>query len=62
MLFVVRYTAGPYAGLKSVNASDDDEALAKVRAWARHTMTLPMFTESYRIAVSVATAAEEADR
>lgn len=52
MLICVRYTVGTYSGLKAVNAADDEEAIRKVRAWARRECGLPMAAESYRVVVT----------
>lgn len=38
MLYTVRYHVTTYEGTKTVNAKDDDEAIAKVKrwVWAQH--------------------------
>ena len=48
-LYKVKYHAGPYEGVEQVAAYDEEEALAKVRAKIRRTMTLPMYSDSYRV-------------
>jgi hypothetical protein len=45
----VVYRAGTYEGKREVFAEDGDHAIAKVRAWVRKNMMLPMYSESYRI-------------
>lgn len=49
MTYTVEYQAGTYSGRKTVNASDEDEALAKVRAWVRRQMISPMYSEKYQV-------------
>lgn len=49
MRFIVHYQAGPYSGERTVFADDDEHAIAKVRAAVRKEMTLPMYSESYRV-------------
>lgn len=49
MYYTVKYHAGTYSGTRRVSAEDGDEAIAKVRAWVRREMTLPMYSDSYRI-------------
>lgn len=49
MTYRVRYQAGTYSGTRTVNAEDDEQALAKVRAWVHSEMCAPMYAESYRI-------------
>lgn len=53
MIYTVKYHAGTYFGHKTVNASDEDEAVAKVRAWVRRQMISPMYSESYRVVESI---------
>lgn len=48
-LYTVRYQAGPYSGTRSVNADDEDQAIAIVRQRVRREMSLSMYSESYRI-------------
>lgn len=47
--FKVKYYAGPYSGTRSVNAEDEEDAIAKVRAQIRRDMTLPMYSDGYKI-------------
>jgi hypothetical protein len=47
--FKVKYHAGPYSGTREVYAEDEDQAIAKVRALIRREMTMPMYSDSYRI-------------
>ncbi len=47
--FIVKYHAGTYSGQRTVRANDEDEAISKVRAMIRREMTLPMYSDSYRI-------------
>jgi hypothetical protein len=49
MQYTVRYHAGPYAGVRTVEADDEEEALAKVRGAIRGQMTLAMYSDSYKI-------------
>lgn len=49
LTYTVRYTAGPYAGTRTVQADDSEQAIAKVRAWIHREMTLPMYADSYRV-------------
>lgn len=49
MVFTVRYQAGPYSGERTVNAEDEEQALAIVRARIRKEMSLSMYSESYRV-------------
>lgn len=51
MTYTVKYQAGTYEGIKNVNAEDEDEdeAIAKVRAWVHKQMSIPMYYETYRI-------------
>lgn len=48
-MFTVRYVAGSYSGTRTVAADDEETALAMVRARIRGEMTLPMYSESYRV-------------
>jgi len=50
MTYTIEYYAGPYKGQRTVEAEDSEIAIAKVKAWVRHTMTLPMYAEGYRLA------------
>lgn len=47
--FIVRYVAGPYSGTRTVTAEDEDQAISLVRKEIRRQMTLPMYSDSYRI-------------
>ena len=47
--FKVKYQAGTYSGTKVVSADDGDHAIAIVRAWVRKQMTIPMYSDSYKI-------------
>lgn len=49
MTYTVKYQAGTYSGTRTVTAEDGEEAIAKVRAWVRREMTLPMYSDSYKI-------------
>lgn len=50
--FTVKYQAGSYSGTRSVNAEDEEHAIAQVKAWVHRTMSLSMYSESYRIVSS----------
>lgn len=45
----VKYYAGPYSGKRTVYAEDHEEAIAKVRAMIRKDMTLPMYSDGYKV-------------
>lgn len=47
--YKVRYYAGPYSGTRVVEASDEYEAIAIVKAKIRREMTLPMYADGYKI-------------
>ena len=47
--YTVKYTAGPYSGTRKVHAEDGQEAINKVRDWVRREMTLPMYSDNYRL-------------
>jgi hypothetical protein len=49
MKYSIRYHAATYTGIRIVYADDPDEAIAKTRAAIRKQMTLPMYSDSYRI-------------
>ena len=49
MTYTIRYQAGTYSGTRIVNANDEEEAIAKVRAKIRQEMTLPMYYDSYEV-------------
>lgn len=48
-LFKVKYYAATYNGIKTVHAEDEEEAIAKVRAWVQKQMTLPMYSDGYKV-------------
>lgn len=48
-LYTVRYYAGPYSGTREVTAEDGEQAIAIVRARVRREMTLPMYSDGYKI-------------
>jgi hypothetical protein len=48
-LFTVKYYAGTYSGTRRVWAVDEEEAINKVKAEIHKAMTLPMYSESYKI-------------
>lgn len=47
--YLVRYYAGTYTGVRKVVAPDPESAIAVVKAWVRREMTIPMYSDSYRI-------------
>lgn len=47
--YTVRYQAGPYSGTRTVEADDEEHARAIVKARIRKHMTLPMYSDSYRV-------------
>lgn len=49
MRYTVRYQFGTYSGNHEVQAEDEDQAIAKTRAWVHAQTTLPMAYERYRI-------------
>jgi len=49
MRYTVKYYAGTYSGTRTVNAEDGEEAIAKVRGWISREMTLPMYSDGYKI-------------
>lgn len=49
MTYCVKYQAATYSGVRKVNAESESEAIAKVKAWVHREMTLPMYSESYKI-------------
>lgn len=49
MLFKVKYYAGTYNGTKAVSADDEEEAIAKVKAWVGKEMTIPMYADGYKV-------------
>ncbi len=49
MYYDVKYQAGTYSGTRRVSAEDEEQAIAKVRAWVRREMSLPMYSDSYKV-------------
>ena len=49
MKWRVDYAAGPYQGYRIVTADDEAEAITKVKADVKKTMSLAMYAESYRV-------------
>lgn len=49
MYYTVKYYAGTYEGTKRVSADDEEDAICKVRAWVRRTMSLSMYADGYKI-------------
>lgn len=49
MYYTVKYHAGTYSGTRTVSADDEEHAIARVRAMIRKDMSLPMYSDSYRI-------------
>lgn len=47
--FKVKYYAATYSGYRTVTAEDEDDAIAKVRSQIRSQMTLPMYSDGYRV-------------
>jgi hypothetical protein len=47
--YTIKYQAATYSGTRTVKAEDGEEAINKVKAWVRREMTLPMYTDSYKI-------------
>ena len=47
--FTIRYRAGTYSGTRTVWAADETAAIDKVRRAIRKEMTLPMYSDSYRV-------------
>lgn len=47
--YTVRYQAADYSGERTVWADDEEQAIAKVRAKIRREMSLPMYSDSYRV-------------
>ncbi len=52
--YIVRYQAGPYEGVEHVYAEDADHAIAIAKARVRKRMTLPMYSESYKVVDTLA--------
>jgi hypothetical protein len=59
MTFCVKYQAATYSGIKKVNATDGDEAINKVKSWVRKEMTLPMYSDSYKIVETIEESLED---
>jgi hypothetical protein len=51
-IFKVKYQAGTYSGTRTVCAYDEDEAIQKVRREIRSSMSLPMYSDSYKVVES----------
>ncbi len=49
--YTVRYRTADYSGERTVRADDEEQAVAIVRARIRREMSLPMYSDSYRIVV-----------
>lgn len=49
MIYCVKYQAATYSGVRKVSAESEHEAIQKVKAWVHKEMTLPMYSESYKI-------------
>jgi hypothetical protein len=47
--YTIQYYAGTYKGTHTVWADNEEEAIAKVRAWVRKEMTLPMYSDGYKV-------------
>lgn len=47
--YTVEYVAGSYFGERTVTAEDEEQAIAKVRAWVRRQMSHAMYSESYKV-------------
>lgn len=47
--FTVEFYAGPYAGRETVEANDETDAVAIIRARVRKRMTLPMYADGYKV-------------
>lgn len=47
--YEVEYHAATYSGTRTVVADDSDAAIAMVRHWVRREMTLPMYSDSYKV-------------
>ena len=47
--FTIGYRAGTYSGTRTVWAADETAAIDKVRRAIRKEMTLPMYSDSYRV-------------
>jgi len=49
MRYMVHYLAGPYEGNIDVYADDEDAAISGARAKIRRQMSLPMYSDVYRV-------------
>jgi hypothetical protein len=49
MTFVVEFYAGPYAGKETVQAEDEAQAIAIVKARVRKRMSLSMYADGYKV-------------
>ena len=49
MMFKVKYYAGPYSGVRTVRAEDEEQAIAIVRSKIRKEMSLSMYSDGYRV-------------
>lgn len=47
--YTVKYYAATYSGKRRVQADDEDDAIAKVKREIRSQMSLPMYSDGYRI-------------
>ena len=47
--FTVEYQAATYQGRRTVWATDEEAAIAKIQRQIRREMTLPMYYEHYRV-------------
>jgi hypothetical protein len=47
--YIVKYQAATYVGTRTVEAESEGEAIEKVKRWVHKEMTLPMYSESYKI-------------
>jgi hypothetical protein len=47
--FTIRYRAGTYSGTRTVWATDETAAIEKVKRAIRKDMTLPIYSDSYRV-------------
>lgn len=61
MTYTVKYYAGPYKGTRTVQADDSAHAIAKVRASIRKDMTLPMYSDGYKIVSNIEEETEETE-
>ena len=57
--FKVKYYAGTYSGTRTVQADDAEEAIAKVKSAIRRDMTLPMYSDGYKVVDTVEDESEE---